>query len=381
MLDLNPRIVAVEWARLGGRRPRPAGSNARLGAHGLATRIHLARLTTAEGPVGLGAAYVTPAQAERLVGARLGDVFTLAGGTSPDAAAFDYPLWDLAGRLAGRPVYALAAAAAGRPVPTALRVPCYDTTLYFDDLHLASDADGAALLADEAREGVARGHRAFKLKVGRGARHLPLEDGTRRDIAIIRAVRAAVGPDAPLLIDANNGYNLNLAKRVLAETADCGVYWLEEAFHEDPVLYQDLRAWLAAEGLPVLIADGEGLASPRLLDMARDGLIDVVQYDVYGHGFSAWLRTAPQLDAWGARSAPHHYGTHYGNYAACHLASAIRRFEFVEWDEATTPGLATPGYEIEAGMVTVPATPGFGMEVDAAVFQRAVEENGFRVGL
>ena len=50
---------------------------------------------------------------------------------------------------------------------------------------------------------------------------MELEKGTRRDIAIIRAVRKAVGPDCPIMIDANNGYNLNLAKRVLDETADC----------------------------------------------------------------------------------------------------------------------------------------------------------------
>ena len=39
---------------------------------------------------------------------------------------------------------------------------------------------------------------------------------------MIRAVREAVGGDCPLMIDANNGYNLNLTKRVLAETAYLG---------------------------------------------------------------------------------------------------------------------------------------------------------------
>ena len=77
-------------------------------------------------------------------------------------------------------------------VPATLRVPCYDTSLYFDDLHLADEAEAAALIAAEAREGYERGHRAFKIKVGRGARHLPLEEGTRRDIAVIRAVREAL---------------------------------------------------------------------------------------------------------------------------------------------------------------------------------------------
>src|SRR5690606_23343702 len=155
-----------------------------------------------------------------------------------------------------------------------LRVPCYDTSLYFDDLHVEDHDEAAALIAGEAREGVERGHRAFKIKVGRGARHMPLEEGTRRDILVIRAVREAVGPDARLMIDANNGYNLNLARRVLTETADCGIHWLEEAFHEDAVLYRELKDWLVREGLDILIADGEGDASPRLLEWAREGLVD-----------------------------------------------------------------------------------------------------------
>src|SRR5690606_27126336 len=135
-------------------------------------------------------------------------------------------------------------------------------------------------------------------------------------ILIIRAVREAVGPDARLMLDANNGYNLNLARHVLSETADCNIYWLEEAFHEDAVLYHDLKEWLERQGLHVLIADGEGDASPRLLDWARDGLIDVVQYDIISHGISRWLETGRQLDGWGVASAPHHYGTIYGNYVA-----------------------------------------------------------------
>ena len=79
---------------------------------------------------------------------------------------------------------------------------------------------------------------------------MPLEAGTRRDIAVVRAVREAVGPEPPIMLDANNGYNFNLARHVLAETADCRVFWLEEAFHEDAALYRELKEWMAREGLP-----------------------------------------------------------------------------------------------------------------------------------
>jgi L-rhamnonate dehydratase len=374
----TPRIIRIEWGRLEGRRPRHAGSNARLGAHGLAVRVPVARVTLDDGSTGFGSCGAGRERANELIGQPFDVVFSADAGGVPDAwLAFEYPLWDLAGRRDGRPVYALAAAMAGRSVERPFRVPCYDTSLYFDDLHLDGDDEAAALLAAEAREGWERGHRAFKIKVGRGARHLPLDAGTRRDIAVVRAVREAVGPEPPLLIDANNGYNLNLAKQVLAETADCGVFWIEEAFHEDPVLYGELKVWLRERGLPVLIADGEGQASPTLLDWAREGLVDVIQYDIFGHGFTRWLRTGRELDAWGVRSAPHHYGGHIGNYAACHLAGGVERFTYVEWDEATTPGIDASGYALDNGQVIVPDRPGFGLDLDEAAFGRAVATEGF----
>mgnify|MGYP001333918247 FL=1 len=376
----DPRIVRIEWGRLEGLRPRPAGANARLGEHGRGVPLPLIRLTTEDGATGFGRGGISPEVAVNLLGARLSGLFPAEeDGIAAAALPVEFALWDLAGRRAGRPVYALLAERAGAGLPSSpppLRVPCYDTSLYFDDLHLPTTGEAAAHIAAEAYEGFAAGHRAFKIKVGRGARHLPLEEGTQRDIAIVRAVREAVGPDCPLMLDANNGYNLNLTKRVLEETADCGVFWIEEAFHEDPVLYRDLKGWLAERELPVLIADGEGQASPTLLQWAREGLVDVIQYDIFGHGLTGWLRTGRQLDEWGVRSAPHHYGGHIGNYATPHLAAALRGFTFVEWDETATPGLDASAYRVEEGHVVVPDAPGFGLSLDEAAFRHAVAENG-----
>jgi L-alanine-DL-glutamate epimerase-like enolase superfamily enzyme len=373
----TPRIVKVEWGVLHGARPRHAGSNARLDAHGVNVRVPLARLTCDDGTTGFGRTHAGPDEAAECLGLPLSTVFDPATGAVGYGRPFDQPLWDLMGKRANQPVYALAAAAAGEEIPAQLRVGCYDTSLYIDDLHLADDGDAAQLIAEEARAGWARGHRAFKIKVGRGARHMPLEAGTRRDIAVIQAVRAEVGPDVPVMIDANNGYNLNLTKRVLLATADANLFWVEEPFHEDRVLYADLRAWCDAQGLAVLIADGEGQASPTLLDWARDGVVQVVQYDIFGYGFTSWLALGPQLDSWGVRTAPHHYGGHIGHYVSCHLAPAVRGLAFVEWDEVITPGLDTGHYAIDAGDVVVPARPGFGLGLDEEVFARAVAEGGY----
>lgn len=374
----SPRVHKIEWGTLHGTRPRNAGSNARLGDHGNVVRVPLARITTDDGAVGFGSCRAsTPAMAQALLGQPLDALFDAQLGTTAAAMGFDFPLWDLMAKRAELPVYALAAQMVGKSVTAPYEVPCYDTSLYIDDLHLSDDAAAAALIAQEAQEGWDRGQRAFKLKIGRGARHMPLESGTQRDIAVIHAVRKAVGDKAPLLLDANNGYNLNLTKRVLAETAECGIYWMEEAFHEDRVLYEDLQAWLQREGLAVLIADGEGQASPTLLDWAEAGVVNVVQYDIFSYGFTPWLALGQKLDRWGVRSAPHHYGGHYGNCAAPHLAGAIDGFTYVEWDEATTPGLDGSGYSIYEGRVHVPDAPGFGLTLDETMFQAAVSAGGY----
>lgn len=373
---ISSRIDRIEWGTLEGKRPRSAGCNARLGSHGDIIRMPIVRLNTADGASGFGVCRAGPKDLPRLLGQSLEDVFDWQHGVKDDWRAFEYPLWDLAGQRSAKPVYALAAAIAGKPEPAALRVPCYDTSLYFDDLHLVSTTEAAQLIADEARAGYAGGHRAFKIKVGRGARHLPLTEGTDRDIAIIQAVRAAVGPTPPLMLDANNGYNLNLAKQVLSETANCQILWLEEAFHEDLVLYRELKSWLAQNHLAVLIADGEGDASLHLLEWAAQGLVDVVQYDIFGYGLTRWIHTGMQLDDLKVRSAPHHYGMLYGNYCAGHLAAAVDHFAAVEWDEASSAGLDGSSYCIAEGDLHIPALPGFGLRLVEEEFQRAVQAGG-----
>ncbi len=373
------RVVAVEWAPMQGQRPRSAGSNGRLGDHGVVVTPAIARLTTESGVRGFGFSRAAAQQAAKVVGRPLGDLFSVEHGSSDVGRPFDFALWDLAGQLAAQPVYRLAASGAGAFDVEPVRVPCYDTSLYIDDLHLSSDSEAAALIAGEAIDGYAQGHRAFKIKVGRGARHMPLEEGVRRDIAVIHAVRESVGDKAAIMLDANNGYNLNLTKQILMETAACRIHWMEEAFHEDRILYEDLKEWISVSGLKTLIADGEGEASPSLLDWAESGLVDVVQYDIFSYGFSRWLALGRQLDAWSVQSAPHHYGGFYGNYAVPHLASAINGFAYAEWDEAVVPGIDTSAYEIREGFVHLPNEPGFGLLLDSDLFDQAVCANGYQI--
>jgi L-rhamnonate dehydratase len=374
------RIVGVEWGVLEGKRPRLCGKNARLAEHGAAVKVPLARITTSDGLQGIGLSRLNEDLGYRALGLPVSELSDGPGGTIPAWMAFDYPLWDLAGRRAGRPVYALVAGD-DEPEDGPPSVACYDTSLYFDDLgdDVAEDDHqrGAGIVAAEAAWGYEHGHRAFKVKVGRGGRWMSPQAGLERDVAVVAAVRDAIGPDCPLFVDANNGYTLNGAKAFLAATASYQVGWLEEPFHEDTVLLAALRQWLEGEGLPVLLADGESASVDDCYALAARGVLDVVQCDILGGSFSGWLRLGPALDRLGVASAPHHFGLHLGNYVSGHLASRVKGLSYVEWDEATTAGIATPGYQLSEGRLRLSDRPGFGIDVDEVLFRQAVQSTGF----
>lgn len=367
-------IRQIELARFTGTRPRSAGSNARLGVHGPTIDVPLVRITTADGASGFSRGTARTGGLDALLGVDI-DSIVSPDGVDSQWRGVEFALFDLAARRAEVPVFRYLAPDA----PESPRVRVYDTTLYFDDLHLDDDAEAVALIVQEARDGLAAGHRDFKIKIGRGARHMPLERGMARDLAIIRAIREVAGPNARIMVDANNGFNLNLTKQLLRETADLDLFWMEEAFHEDPVLYRDLKDWLVAEGLKVRIADGEGSAHPDLLDFARDGLIDVVQYDIFSYGFSPWLTLGAELDELGILSAPHNYGSVIGNYATGHLAGRVRQLASVEWDGADVPGLDASAYVVADGHVTLPEGPGFDLVLDEERFAAAVANGGVQI--
>jgi L-alanine-DL-glutamate epimerase-like enolase superfamily enzyme len=379
------KVIRVEWAELDGYRPRPCGRNARLGPHGLSGHVPLCRLTTSSGLRGAGLGRVSEEDGRRVLGRPLPGLLAPPPDDPELWKKFDFALFDLAGQRAGLAVYRLIAGdrPGPGPGPGALQVPCYDTALYFDDLAKdGGETDHAAAAAAVAAEAVAdlgRGHRSFKVKVGRGGRWMGTIPGMDRDVAVVKAVREAVGPGSRLLVDANNGFTLNNAKEFLERTAEVGLGWLEEPFHEDRVLLAALREWMARAGIEVALADGESSTPDDALALAREGLIDVVQCDILDAGFGGWLRLGAALDRIGVQSAPHHYGLHLGNFVSGHLAGGIGGFGYVEWDEMTTPGLSTPGYRLRDGVVALSEEPGFGIDIDDQAYRRAVGTGGFEV--
>jgi L-rhamnonate dehydratase len=374
-LEKKWRIEKIEQVLMKGERRRLAGCNARLGVHGKEVSFPLVRITMG-GITGYSWSRISREAAEAMIGVSVCDIFCEEQWIKDRFQSIQFPLLDWLAKVREIPVYQLLSP---KKWESPLTVPCYDTSLYFDDLHLSSEQDAVALLQEEAMEGYNEGFRGFKIKVGRGAMHMDLMEGTKRDIAIVNGIRDAVGPQCNISIDANNGYNLNLTKHVLKETAQSNLLWIEEAFHEDDRLYRNLKEWLAEEKLNVLITDGEGYAAGPIVEWAEQGLIDAIQYDLKDYGIVNWLKLAKRLAKSGVKAAPHNYGGFYGNFASAQVYPAIEGFMFVEWDEAQIPGIDTSGYIIKDGKISVPSTPGFGLHIDDANYVSKVREYGWTV--
>ncbi|HIS68067.1 MAG TPA: mandelate racemase [Candidatus Gallacutalibacter stercoravium] len=374
--QINPswRIEEIAWAQTSYRRPRKAGCNARLGVHGWGGEVPLARVRI-NGTYGFGWCTLSREQAGRFTGMPVRALFDENGLLRKPYRGLEFPLLDWLGQFAQKPVYQLVSDEE-RAEPFC--VPVYDTTIYFDELDISDNAEAVDFICQEVAQGLNAGHRNFKVKIGRPGMWMGLQEGLKRDIDIILAIREKIGPEGKLMVDANNGYNLNLAKEFLSATRSTQLYWLEEAFHEDDMLYRNLKDWMAQQGICTKIADGEGLASSAIEDWAKKGLIDVLQYDLRGYGFFSWLELAKELQPFGVLCAPHNYGGYYGNFAQAHFAAGIGNFAFAEWDQAQAEGVDASAYAIDNGMILVPQLPGFGLTLDNEQFDALVQRNGWR---
>jgi L-alanine-DL-glutamate epimerase-like enolase superfamily enzyme len=166
---------------------------------------------------------------------------TAVPGHASARAGVDVALHDLAARRAGVPLAVFIRGCAGE-VPTG--VPT-DVTVAAGD---------AARLATAARDRVADGFTALKLKAGTDA---------ATDVARVRAVRSAVGPSVVIRLDANQGWTPDQAIRVIRalEDAGAGVELVEQ-----PVRATDL------DGLARVTA---AVATPVMADEAVFTLADL----------------------------------------------------------------------------------------------------------
>ena len=257
-------------------------------------------------------------------------------------AALDIAAWDLAGRRAGQPVRSLLAGAAARSC-----VPVYASALTTGNL----DSGVAAAKA--------RGVKAFKLKVGFGAR----EDG-----AALERLRGLVRDEARLMVDANQRWDVEEAIGAIAALVPWRLDWIEEPLSAEASVDDWCR--LAARS-PLPLAAGENMRGAASFERAvADGWLRVAQPDpIKWGGLSALWPLAGRLLAHGSRFCPHYLGGGIGLIATAHLLAASGGDGLLEVDVSENPlreGLAQPFPTISDGHMHLGEGPGLGVVPDLA---------------
>ncbi|MDQ6707665.1 MAG: hypothetical protein M3Z85_17015 [Acidobacteriota bacterium] len=376
------RIKRIRISLLTGRFHKVVAMNAYdQAAKGRTYQHVLIRIETRQGVEGIGAGtYVLDlnfyAEALRyLIGKDPLSLYEMDGGRIVRAAPsffefqrkhqyLDGPLFDLIGKMTGKPAWGLIGGAVRD------QVDCYDGTLYFADvLH---PERGVEAVVDEARESVSAGFHAIKLKLGRGSKWMERKAGDERDIAIVHAVRKAVGPDVLVMVDPNYGYDAEpqQAWTLLEETKADRLHWIEQPFKINLEQYSRLKDKMAAANIQTLIADGEQMDHAEQLEpyLKPRRLVDVVQLDARRSGFLGNAEAARLAEAAGSICIPHNWASQIGHLMGLHLAKAVKPVPWAEDDRSRCDVLIVSGYRFGAPKQTISNRPGLGIAIDEKVY-------------
>jgi L-alanine-DL-glutamate epimerase-like enolase superfamily enzyme len=277
-------------------------------------------------------------------------------------------LLDLAGKVTNRP----AAQLLGPVVRQA--VPCYDGSIYMRELD-----DGDDAIAQDVNNGLEAGHRQFKIKIGRGNWLKDREKGYQRDLWAIRTVRNAAGKDAVLMVDANNYYTLDESVRLLTDTAADPLHWMEEMFpekRENHAAYRSLRAAQQKISPRTYLADGEsGRGDGELLELIKDGTVQVSQPDIRTLGVFEFREYAEQIKTFGALVAPHVWAKQIGFVETVVLGQVVENFDTAEECRLTSEVVRFPHLKIKEGIATLAPAPGLGIEIDEKAYAKHCAPN------
>ena len=349
-------IAAVEAAHY--RIPLPAVLSD--STHGEIAHFELvtARLRDADGAEGVGYTYTVGAGA-RAIRALLEELAPLLVGQDAEGiealwqrmwwgchyvgrgglaafaiAAADIALWDLRARRARLPLWKILGG--HRP-----RVKAYAGGI---DLQFPLDR-----LLRQTDDNLGRGFRAIKMKVGRA--RLP------EDVERVRAMREHLGPDVPLMVDANMRWTADEAIRGARALAAHDVFWVEE-----PTIPDDVPGHVRVVregGLPV--AAGENLRTihefKRLIDV---GGVTFPEPDVSNvGGVTPWLKVAHVAEAHNLPVTSH--GVHDLHV---HLLAAVPNASYLEVHGFGLERFIAEPLAIRDGLATAPDRPGHGVEFD-----------------
>jgi len=377
----RPTIARITLATMEGRFHKFVAMNSYDRApKGHTYQSALIRIRTSDGVEGVGpASGINPqlsAAMRRLIGANPLELYEMRDGRITSRAPayadvlsryrfLDGALFDLIGKVAGKPAWKLIGESARD------RVEVYDGTLYFSDVWFHDR--GVRAVVEEAEEAQKKGYTGIKLKVGRGFRWMPPEEGLRRDVEVVRAVRKAVGPKTRIMADANNAHQKSPenAWRFVSETAGTDVYWYEELFPEEPGRYAALRARMRQAGIRSLIADGESVRDVTAFEpyLKPERLMDVLQMDIRQAGFVDNAQVARMAAEAGAVAVPHNWASQMGFLMGLQLAKAVAAVPAAEDDRSTCDVIVPESYEFRNGFYSVPDKPGMSIRIDEAVYE------------
>ncbi|MCL4535819.1 MAG: mandelate racemase/muconate lactonizing enzyme family protein [Bacteroidetes bacterium] len=277
-------------------------------------------------------------------------------------SGIDMALWDIVGKALKVPIYKLW----GGAVRT--KIPVYATGLYYTEAK-----DQARARTEEAATYLRLGFKAMKMKIG----GLSLKD----DLKQIEAVRKTIGPDIPLMVDANQAYNAYTAIQMGRGMAQYNVFWFEE-----PVPYDDLQSYLevkaALNPLGIAIAGGECLYTRfAFRDFVAKRGFDIAQPDICNTGGPSEVRKIATLcHTFGIHTFPHVWGGPFAVASSLHLMATLPlnpparnplpffQAPGMEFDRTPNPIreqlAAGPAFDQHDGVIDLPQGPGWGVEVN-----------------
>ena len=261
--------------------------------------------------------------------------------------AVDVALWDIAGQVAGLPIYKLIGAHRSS-------IPGYASSP-----GLAS----AEAYVRQALEVRAQGFAAYKV-------HPPAR--WEEDVRVCQAVRKAVGDDYRLMLDSMWSYTYDQALRVGRAIEELRYYWYEDPLAEDDIYnYVKLKQKL---DVPIMATEYSPGGFHSYAIWVSSGATDYLRGDVaVKGGITSCLKAAHLAEAFQMNFELHHGGNSLNNVANLHLALAIPNTEYFEVllpDQAQKYGLEDD-LKIDAnGMLHAIDRPGLGALIDFELVRR-----------
>lgn len=207
-----------------------------------------------------------------------------------------------------------------------------------------------------------KGFRSAKIKVG---------GGIEADRDRVKAVRAAVGPEFHIRIDANAGYDADTSIKLAKMVAECNLQHFEQ-----PVPDHDLagmarvRKEANAVGIPVM-ADESVLDHASLIRIIRMDAADIVKVKVMKQGgFINTRRMIATAEAAGIRCVVGH-GFGLGVNTMAEIMLAATSANVVDGLECVGPlktadDIVTRKLDLSSGSIALPEGPGMGVTLDDA---------------